>query len=98
MSINPLGSSYAMGVSNQINQVMKDLAETNKIVLDIFKKLDEYKATVDKEIVKEAIKKAEEKIEKLNMQITKMTPQLRDAIGKIQDHIDELKKQLQISV
>ena len=92
------GVSGAGNFSVQINNIIQEMNETKKIVQDVFKKLEEFKAITDKEIAKEKIKKAEEKIEKLRKQIKQVAPRLTQALVKIEEQIDELKKQLQMPV
>lgn len=92
------GVSGSSRFSNQLNQIIKDLNETNAIVRDIFKKLDEFKRATNKAIAKELIKKAETKIEKLRAQVKGITPRFTQLIAKIEEQIDKLKKQLQLPI
>jgi|GEM_PF-2051434 len=90
------GISGGGNISGQINKIIQEMNETKQIVQDVFKKLEEFKATTDKAIAKEKIKKAEEKIEKLRKLIKQVAPRMTQALGKIEEQIDELKKQLQM--
>jgi DNA repair ATPase RecN len=92
------GVGGAGNFSGQINKIIQEMNETKKIVQDVFKKLEEFKATTDKAIAKEKVKKAEEKIEKLRKLVKQVAPRLTQALAKIEEQIDELKKQLQMPV
>ena len=90
-----VGGVGGYGAANlQLNKIVQELGETNKIVIDIFKELNEFKATTDKAIVKDKVIKAEETVEKLRAQIKMMAPMMNGSLQKLEQMIQDLKQQL----
>jgi uncharacterized coiled-coil DUF342 family protein len=86
------------GFSGQIDQIIRELGETNKIVIEIFRKADEFKTETDKAIAREMVQKAEERIEQLRARVKTLTPRLNESLTKLEQQIDDLKKQLGMAV
>jgi len=80
------------GVKRSIENAVKGLAETGKIVREIFIELDKFKAETDRQIQKDILQQAREKLEGLVNQVKLTTPQLQDSIEKLQAAIEDAER------
>ena len=90
------GASGMGGFNSQLNQILREMGETKQIVTDIYKKLNEFKDRINKNMAEDAIKKAEAKIEKLKNKIKTMAPRLNGDVKQIEQLLEQLKQQLGI--
>jgi ABC-type transporter Mla subunit MlaD len=94
MGMDISGVSGFGGMSSQVNNVISQLGETNKIVIDIFNKLEDFKTETDKAMVKEQLDKARETIEKLRSSIKQLGPALQKTVARLEQLIDDLQTRL----
>ena len=99
MSIDMSGGisgSYMTPINNRVNAIIKEIEGLGEYVRGIWQKSADENNEADKSAAKVMLKKAEERIERLRAQIKNMGPALDQTITKIEQQIEDLKKQLQI--